>query len=100
MIRWSLLLLLSSACAAAAPTLILHGGKVVTVDPAFRVATAIAVEGERIVAVGDDAAMLKLQDSGTKIVDLKGRMVLPGLMDSHAHPVSAATHEFDHEVPD
>ena len=85
---------------AAAPSLILHGGKIVTVDQNFRMVSAMALKGGRIIAIGDDATLLKLQDSETMLIDLKGRMVLPGLMDSHAHPVSAATHEFDHKVPD
>jgi predicted amidohydrolase YtcJ len=85
---------------AAAPSLIVHGGKIVTVDKDFRIVTAMAVDGERIVATGGDAEVLQLKDGNTKVIDLKGRMVLPGLMDSHAHPVGAATHEFDHEVPD
>jgi len=84
----------------AAPSLIVHGGKIVTVDKDFRIVTAMAVDGERIVATGGDAEVLQLKDGNTKVIDLKGRMVLPGLMDSHAHPVGAATHEFDHEVPD
>lgn len=84
----------------AAPSLIIHGGKIVTVDKDFRIVTAMAVEGERIVATGSDEEVLKLKDRSTKIIDLKGGTVLPGLMDSHAHPVGAATHEFDHEVPD
>jgi len=85
---------------AAAPSLIVHGGKIVTVDKDFRIVTAMAVDDERIVATGGDAEVLQLKDGNTKVIDLKGRMVLPGLMDSHAHPVGAATHEFDHEVPD
>lgn len=78
----------------------MHGGKVITVDKDFRIVTAMAVEGERIVATGGDEDVLNLKDGSTKIIDLKGGTVLPGLMDSHAHPVGAATHEFDHEVPD
>jgi len=84
----------------AAPSLIVHGGKIVTVDKDFRIVTAMAVDSERIVAIGSDAEVLQLKNGHTKVIDLKGRMVLPGLMDSHAHPVGAATHEFDHEVPD
>lgn len=85
---------------SAAPTLILHGGKVVTVDAQDRIVSALAVEGDRIVAVGSDEEVLKLKGDGTEVRDLKGRMVLPGLMDSHSHPVGAATHEFDHPIPD
>ena len=100
MIRRLFLFLSNTTLLAAAPSLILHGGKIVTVDQDFHMVSAMALKGGRIIAIGDDATLLKLQDSETKLIDLKGRMVLPGLMDSHAHPVSAATHEFDHEVPD
>ena len=85
--------------APAAPDLILHHGKVVTVDSIFSVHTALAIQGERIVQVGSDAQILKLKGPETRLVDLKGRMVLPGLMDSHMHPTSAAMTEFDHVIP-
>ncbi len=92
--------LLVATVTCAAPTMILHHGKIVTVDGSFRIVSAMAIENERISAVGDDAAILALKGDATQVVDLRGRMVLPGLMDSHAHPVSAATYEFDHPVPD
>jgi len=92
--------LLVTAVTDAAPTMILHHGKIVTVDGGFRIVSAMAIENERISAVGDDAAILALKGDATQIVDLGGRMVLPGLMDSHSHPVGAATYEFDHSVPD
>src|SRR6185436_13783419 len=75
-------------------------GKIVTVDAAFSITDAMAVDGERIVALGDKAKALAAEHADAKRVDLGGRMVLPGLMDSHAHPVGAATYEFDHPVPD
>ena len=83
----------------AGPTLILHHGKVVTVDGKFSMAEAIAVEGARIAAVGDNDSILKLKGEGTKLVDLSGRMMIPGLIDSHTHPVTASMTEFDHPVP-
>jgi len=92
--------LLVTVVTDAAPTMILHHGKIVTVDGGFRIVSAMAIENERISAVGDDAAILALKGDATQIVDLGGRMVLPGLMDSHSHPVGAATYEFDHSVPD
>ena len=91
-------LALAARCAGAAPSLILHHGKVVTVDDAFSIAEAIAIEGERIVAVGGNDAVLALKDAGTKVLDLEGKMLLPGMMDSHVHPKAAMT-EFDHEIP-
>jgi predicted amidohydrolase YtcJ len=51
-------------------------------------------------AVGRNDDILSLKDGTTELVDLKGAMVLPGLMDSHSHPVGAATTEFDHPIPD
>jgi predicted amidohydrolase YtcJ len=83
----------------AAPDLILHHGKVVTVDHSFSVAEAIAVSGERIVRVGSDSEVLALRGPKTQTIDLAGRMVLPGLIDSHSHPLAASLAEFDHVMP-
>lgn len=84
----------------AAPLTLFTNGKIVTVDPAFSITDTMAVLGDRIVAVGDKAKAMAKDQADVKLVDLGGKMVLPGLMDSHAHPVGAATHEFDHTVPD
>lgn len=80
--------------------LILHNGRVVTVDKKFSVAQAVAVRGERIVRVGTNEEVLKTRGVRTRLVDLKGKMVLPGLIDSHVHPTSACMTEFDHPIPD
>ena len=85
---------------AAEPDLILHNGRIVTVDSRFSIQQAIAVRGERIEQVGRDRDLLKLKGPRTELVDLKGRMLLPGLMDSHTHPTSASMTEFDHPIPD
>jgi predicted amidohydrolase YtcJ len=85
---------------ARSADLILHSGKIVTVDPSFSIAEAIAIRGDRIVAVGTTAQIRKLSGTGTQVIDLKGKTVLPGLMDSHMHPPAASMYEFDHEVPD
>jgi predicted amidohydrolase YtcJ len=82
------------------PTLILHHGKIVTVDDRFRVAEAMAVGGDRILAVGADGDILPLAAADTQIIDLQGKTVLPGLIDSHSHPAMASVYEFDHEVPE
>ena len=79
--------------------LILHHGRVVTVDKDFAIKEAIAVKAGRILRVGTDGEVLKLKGPQTELVDLKGQMVLPGLMDSHVHPGTASMTEFDHPVP-
>ncbi len=84
---------------AAAAELVLKSGKIVTVDADFRVAEAMAVEDGRIVALGSDAEIAPLIEADTKVIDLEGRMVLPGLIDSHVHPTGASMYEADHRVP-
>ena len=96
----SLLMGFTPAAADEPADLVLHGGKIVTVDAEFSIRQAIALRGERILAVGDDAEILPLAGDATKIVDLKGKMVLPGLIDSHVHAAQASMIEFDHAVPD
>lgn len=85
---------------AAPPDLILYNGKVVTVDEQFSIAEAVAVRGGRFVAVGLDTDVLPLAGPETETTDLQGRTVLPGLIDTHTHPLGAAMYEFDHAVPD
>ncbi|MFJ4280238.1 amidohydrolase [Streptomyces massasporeus] len=68
-----------------APTLVLTGGQVLTVDAGFTVAEGVAVRGRDILAVGGDAEMRALAGPGTRIVELGGRTVLPGINDSHLH---------------
>lgn len=65
--------------------LILTEGKVLTVDPAFHVAQAVAVRGDRILAVGGNEEIRALADERTERIDLRGRTLMPGLIDCHAH---------------
>src|SRR5258705_3129266 len=67
------------------PDLILHRGKIITLDRSSRVAQAVAVRSGHIVAVGDDAALLKEAAPTTQLIDLAGRSVLPGFFDAHPH---------------
>lgn len=67
------------------PDLLLHGGKVITLDGGSRLAEAVAVRDGRIVSVGASAALLKETSPGTRCLDLRGRSVLPGFFDGHPH---------------
>lgn len=75
------------AGAASDPELILHDAVVLTLDRDDRVASALAIAGDRIVAVGSDARILALAGPGTTVVDLDGLAVLPGFIDSHSHRI-------------
>ncbi|MBL8175202.1 MAG: amidohydrolase [Bryobacterales bacterium] len=91
------LLLLSLPAFAA--DLIVHNAKVLTVDGNFSVAQAIAVTGNRISAVGPNAAILKQRTAATKVIDAQGRTVLPGLIDAHVHAAGAGASEFKAKLP-
>lgn len=67
--------------------LVLVNGRIVTVDPDFSVAQAVAVKDGRILAVGSNDEIKALRGSSTEVIDLVGKMVLPGLIDSHLHMV-------------
>ncbi len=92
--------LFASPLAAADAELILHNGKIVTVDRKFTIAEALAIQGGRILQVGSNAEVLKTRGPRTETLDLRGQMVLPGLIDSHVHPNDACMFEFDHRVPE
>lgn len=71
--------------------LVLVGGRIFTSAKEKPWAKALAVRGDRIVAVGTDAQAERWSGRGTKSVDLRGRVVVPGFIDAHAHMVDAAT---------
>jgi len=83
----------TAAHAAEQADTILVGGKIVTVDDRFTIAQAVAIKGQRIVAVGASADIRKLADGNTRVIDLKGRTVIPGLIDNHSHWIRAAEHD-------
>ncbi|MEY4566181.1 MAG: hypothetical protein RLY14_1151 [Planctomycetota bacterium] len=80
--------------------LIFVNGRIVTVNERSEIAQAFAVRGDRIIAVGDGSDVRKLAGPSTILRDLEGRMVLPGLIDSHVHAPDAAVYEWDHEIPE
>src|SRR5579859_5026573 len=69
--------------------LILRGGRVHTLDAADTVVSSLAVTGDRIAAAGDDRETAALLGPDTEVVDLAGRVVVPGLHDSHLHLADA-----------
>jgi predicted amidohydrolase YtcJ len=84
----------STAPAASAPTtpadLVLLHGKIHTEDPGRTVAQALALRGNTIVAVGTDQAVSALIGPKTRSVDLRGRVLLPGIIDAHTHPAESS----------
>ena len=73
------------------PTLILFNGKLHTQDDRYTDATAIALRGDEVLAVGRDEEILVLSHRETETIDLQGRRVLPGLVDAHIHFYEWAT---------
>jgi predicted amidohydrolase YtcJ len=84
-----LVLLAPLAWGQSAGTILLNG-KIVTVDERFSIREAIAVQGDRILAIGNSAEIRKLAGPDSRVIDLQGRTVIPGLIDSHMHAIRAA----------
>jgi predicted amidohydrolase YtcJ len=75
----------AAAQAPAVADMILLNGKVVTLDPKTPAAEAVAVKDGRILAVGSSAEIRKYIGPATKVLDVKGKLVIPGLIDAHLH---------------
>ena len=71
-------------------TTVLLNGKILTVDRQFSTVEAMAIRDGRIVAVGMSTDLRKMAGSQTRVIDLGGRSVIPGLIDSHMHAIRAA----------
>jgi hypothetical protein len=84
------ILLVSAPAWAQAPDTVLVNGKVVTVDGQSSIREALAVRDGRIAAVGTSAEIRALAGPATRVLDLQGRTVIPGLIDSHLHAIRAA----------
>jgi predicted amidohydrolase YtcJ len=80
----------STASAQGAIDTVLFNGKVLTVDADFSVREALAIADGKVFATGTSADMKKLADGRTRLIDLGGRTVIPGLTDGHIHGVRAA----------
>ncbi|HCE70655.1 amidohydrolase [Ruegeria pomeroyi] len=75
---------------ASGPTTLFTNANVLTVDAEFSTAQAIAIRGNRILAVGSDAEVRAAAGDDATVVDLEGKTVLPGFIDAHAHAVSGS----------
>ena len=102
MLRLSLIACVAVVASCASPSstptvetadTVITGARVWTGNPQQPWASAIAVRGERIIAVGEDADVMALSTSTTKVLSLPGRLVLPGLHDGHVHPLGAGRQE-------
>lgn len=89
----------AATLAAQAPDLVLHHGNIVTLWPDRPRVQAVAIRDGRFVAVGSNEEILRLAGDRTRRMDLGGRTVIPGLIDSHTHPIGAALSEKDGEIP-
>src|SRR6476659_430003 len=87
---------LITACASPPPPsadTVYVNGKIITVDKGFTIAQAVAVKDGRFVAVGTSDEMRRYVSPTTRVMDLNGRAVIPGLMDSHTHMSSVGSAE-------
>lgn len=80
--------------------LILLNGKIVTVNKEFAIREGVAISGDKIIGLGTSSEMMRLSGPETHIIDLHGKPVIPGLIDSHLHPESASLSEIEEEIPD
>ena len=88
-----------SGAHAQSVDVVITNAKVITLDSQDRIAQAVAMAGDRIVAVGSIQEIQKLAGPETKTIDAAGRSLLPGLYDSHVHPLGASSSEADHPIP-
>ena len=79
--------------------LVIRNARVITLDDRSRIAEAVAIDDGRIVAVGSDEDLNHLSTGASQTIDADGRTLMPGLFDSHVHPLGAATSEVDHPIP-
>src|SRR5712671_700761 len=86
----SIVAFVATSAFAQAPDTVFINGKILTVDAQFSTRQALAVRDGRILAVGTSAEIRKLAGPRSRVIDLQGRTVIPGLIDSHLHAIRAA----------
>ena len=80
--------------------IVLINGKIISVDSGFNIYSGVAIQDGKILAVGTEKEILSLKGDKTRLIDLKGRTVVPGLIDNHVHSVTASISELDKPLPD
>ncbi len=98
-ILFTMMSLLSCTRKPVADTMMIHG-KIITVDDHFTIAEAVAIKAGKIIAVGTTREIDQFAGRRTKMIDLNGKTVIPGLIDAHCHPELASVSEQDGEIPD
>lgn len=83
----------SYVSAAETADTIFKQGKVITLDGRSQIVEAVAVRAGKILAVGSDSDIERLKNDQTRVIDLKGKTVIPGLIESHVHALRAARGE-------
>lgn len=77
---------------------VLFNGKVVTADKDFAIAEAVAIRDGKIIATGRSANILRMADQNTRRIDLEGKTVIPGIIDSHSHLFDYALNRWGKDV--
>ncbi|MGI8741419.1 MAG: amidohydrolase [Bryobacteraceae bacterium] len=93
------LVLCASALAQQPPEVIYYNGKIITMWDAHPIVQAVSIRGDRFIAVGTTAEVIKTAGPNTKKIDLAGKSVVPGIIETHAHPIEAALSEIDGPLP-
>src|SRR3954447_3528838 len=91
--------LLAFTAPAQTPDTIYYNAHVITVAPNSPSAQAVAIAGDRFAAIGGNDEVLKTAGPNTRKIDLGGKCVVPGIIESHVHPIGAALSEIDGPVP-
>ena len=81
------------------PDVIYYNANVITMSPSQPTAEALAIRGDRFLAVGGNGEVLQTAGPQTRKIDLAGKTVVPGIIESHVHPIGAAISEIDGPVP-
>ncbi len=89
-----------AAARGGGPVTVYYDAQVFTAEPAHPYAEAVAVRGDRIVAVGDLPAVERAAGPGARKVDLKGKFLMPGMIDGHAHPIAGGLTLIQANFPD